>query len=354
MVYRVGQFKPKGVSHVDEKKSFGEYIRKKRQEAGMTQRELAQRLYVAESTVSKWERGLSYPDVSLIPEVCRALSISEHEFFTACDDDKAHLQEKQARLWRGLTKGWQWFFGVSYLIAILACFICNIAIFKRLDWFWIVLASLMLAFCFTNLPMLVRRERLAVCLGAATGCLLLLLMVCWLYTGGPWVLGGLAVTAACLALPWGIWAVWRFHGRHVAVWSMVWFTLWLFVLLTVIWLFAGGSWLTGLAFPIAGTCLALLWLYFAVGRWLPVNGWIKGGIYTALTAFLLPLGTALGDWLSGGAADPKPGLYFQWGRLFDPVGYEWINILAFACLLLAAAILLVVGVMRAVCKRYLH
>ena len=85
-----------------------------------------------------------------------------------------------------------------------------------------------------------------------------------------------------------------------------------------------------------------------------MNGWIKGGIYTALTAFLLPLGTALGDWLSGGAADPKPGLYFQWGRLFDPVGYEWTNILVFVCLLLSAAILLVIGIIRAVCKKYLH
>ena len=46
----------------------------------MTQRSLSERLYVTESTVSKWERGLSYPDVSLIPEVCRVLSITEHEF----------------------------------------------------------------------------------------------------------------------------------------------------------------------------------------------------------------------------------------------------------------------------------
>lgn len=45
---------------MDEKKSFGEYIRRKRQEAGLTQRELAERLYVAESTVSKWERGVSH------------------------------------------------------------------------------------------------------------------------------------------------------------------------------------------------------------------------------------------------------------------------------------------------------
>lgn len=339
---------------MDEKKSFGEYVRRKRQEAGLTQRELAEQLYVAESTVSKWERGLSYPDVSLIPEVCRKLSISEHEFFTACDDEKARARERQARMWQGLTKGWQWFFLVSYGIAILVCFICNLAIFNRLDWFWIVLTSIMLAFCCTNLPMIVKKNRLTICLGVATGCLILLLLVCWLYTGGIWVLGGLGITAACLALPWGIWAVWRFHGRHVAVWSMVWFTLWLFLLLTVIWLFTGGNWLVRLAFPIAGVCVILLWIYFATGRWLPVNRWVKAGLYTALTSFLMPLGSAFGDWLSGGMANPKPEIYFQWWRLFDRTGYDWINILVFLCLLLAAIILLVIGIMRAVHRKSLR
>ena len=42
---------------MDEKKSFGENIRRKRLGIGMTQRELAQALYVTESSVSKWERG---------------------------------------------------------------------------------------------------------------------------------------------------------------------------------------------------------------------------------------------------------------------------------------------------------
>ena len=44
---------------MDEKKSLGEYIRKKRQEAGLTQKTLAELLYVTESSVSKWERGVS-------------------------------------------------------------------------------------------------------------------------------------------------------------------------------------------------------------------------------------------------------------------------------------------------------
>ena len=69
---------------MDEKKSFGAYILKKRQERGLTQKELARRLYVTESTISKWERGLSYPNISMVAPICGALGISEHEFFTGC------------------------------------------------------------------------------------------------------------------------------------------------------------------------------------------------------------------------------------------------------------------------------
>ena len=48
----------------------GALIRALRKEAGLTQRELAQRLCVTDKAVSKWERGMGCPDVSLL----RALS----------------------------------------------------------------------------------------------------------------------------------------------------------------------------------------------------------------------------------------------------------------------------------------
>ena len=126
---------------MNEKESFGAYIRKKRLEAGLTQKELAERLFVTESTVSKWERALSYPDVSMVMPICGALGITEHEFFTACDDDQAHVQERQAAVWRGATAGARRFFAAGYAIAVVTCFICNLAVFHTLDWFWIVLAS---------------------------------------------------------------------------------------------------------------------------------------------------------------------------------------------------------------------
>ena len=90
----------------------------------------------------------------------------------------------------------------GYAIAVPVCLIVDWVVFRSLDWFWIVLAGMALAFCFTNLPWLIRRERISISLGAASVCLLLLLLACWHYAGGHWLMAGLAITAASLALPW--------------------------------------------------------------------------------------------------------------------------------------------------------
>ena len=44
----------------DKKKTFGAYILQRRKELGMTQKAFAEKLYVTESAVSKWERGVAY------------------------------------------------------------------------------------------------------------------------------------------------------------------------------------------------------------------------------------------------------------------------------------------------------
>ena len=53
-------FDEQGANHMESKKRFGEYICRRRKELGMTQREFADKLYVTESAVSKWERGVSH------------------------------------------------------------------------------------------------------------------------------------------------------------------------------------------------------------------------------------------------------------------------------------------------------
>ena len=57
-------------------KKMGEFIKKKRKEKGLTQKELAEQLFITDRAISKWERGLSCPDISLLQELARILDTS--------------------------------------------------------------------------------------------------------------------------------------------------------------------------------------------------------------------------------------------------------------------------------------
>ena len=48
-----------------EKNMLGKFIRIKRENAGLSQKQFAEQLFVTESAVSKWERGVNYHNVVL-------------------------------------------------------------------------------------------------------------------------------------------------------------------------------------------------------------------------------------------------------------------------------------------------
>lgn len=58
---------------------MGDLIAKKRKEKGMTQKELADKLFITDRAVSKWERNLRYPDISLLKNICEILDLSISE-----------------------------------------------------------------------------------------------------------------------------------------------------------------------------------------------------------------------------------------------------------------------------------
>lgn len=59
--------------------AFGAFVATKRKEKGYTQKELADRLFVSDKAVSKWERGLSLPDISLLVPLSQALDVTVME-----------------------------------------------------------------------------------------------------------------------------------------------------------------------------------------------------------------------------------------------------------------------------------
>lgn len=58
-----------------DQKKIGGLIRTLRTQKGLTQKILAEAVGVGDKAVSKWERGLGCPDVSLLPELSRALGV---------------------------------------------------------------------------------------------------------------------------------------------------------------------------------------------------------------------------------------------------------------------------------------
>ncbi len=60
---------------------FGEKIRQARKAAGLTQRQLAQHLGVANTSVSNWEKNLSRPDPDMIQSLCAVLHLQPNDFY---------------------------------------------------------------------------------------------------------------------------------------------------------------------------------------------------------------------------------------------------------------------------------
>lgn len=58
-----------------DKEKVGQLILKLRKEKEMTQKDLAEALYVSDKTISKWECGQGCPDVSLLPQLAQIFSV---------------------------------------------------------------------------------------------------------------------------------------------------------------------------------------------------------------------------------------------------------------------------------------
>ena len=71
-----------------EQRSFGAVLAALRKERGMTQLELAEKMGVTDKAVSKWERDLSYPDVSSIPKLAELFQVSVDELMQGKREEK--------------------------------------------------------------------------------------------------------------------------------------------------------------------------------------------------------------------------------------------------------------------------
>ena len=57
-------------------KKFGQFILQLRKEKGWTQLELAEKLNITDKAVSKWERGVGFPDIKMIEPLAEIFNVS--------------------------------------------------------------------------------------------------------------------------------------------------------------------------------------------------------------------------------------------------------------------------------------
>ena len=246
---------------MENKKSFGTFICQRRKELGMTQKEFAQRLFVTDSAVSKWERGLAYPDITLLQSICQVLQCSEKELLSSSEDTEGRRAEQLAKKYLQLTRNYRLGQYILYGLITLGCLLGNLLSQHALTWFWIVLASELMVASLTLLPTFVPEGRRGLAsLGGFTGCLLLLLLVCCLYTGGDWFLiAGVSVLfgMGLVFLPFALRALplpEELAHRKVSLYVGIELLL-LLALFGVACLYTGGTWFLS----------AALWTVFGLG-----------------------------------------------------------------------------------------
>ena len=110
------------------KERLGDFIGSERKNLGLTQRDLAARLHVTDKAVSKWERGLSYPDVTLLEPLAAALDLTVEELM-ACRRQAAKGAEETMQSLLDISRdsvrqerrrSWQRLVAVLVLLAVTA------------------------------------------------------------------------------------------------------------------------------------------------------------------------------------------------------------------------------------------
>ena len=176
-----------------------------------------------------------------------------------------------------------------FTIPVGVCLICNIAIGHSLDWFFIVLASMLVLASLTVVPLVAEEKRGLYTLGAFTVSLLFLLLVCNLYSGGRWFLVASVSVLLGLSVVFMPFVVYQIKlptplSRQKGLLVMAIDTVFLYGVIMISHFYSkAGMFYLFRGILICSICLLLPWGIFGIIRYLRTNGLIKAGICTIIT-----------------------------------------------------------------------
>lgn len=175
---------------MDQQKT-GAFICFLRKERGLTQRELADKLNMTDKAVSKWERGQSYPDITILSALAEALGVTERELLQGQREgenaaepstelvvrDTLEYAKTAAKQHTGRAAAiLMGIYGGALLIAVFVCALCDVLTSKRFTWSLIVLAACALGWGVVAPFYYIKKRKV---LWAAVAVTLLLPMLLW-------------------------------------------------------------------------------------------------------------------------------------------------------------------------------
>ena len=98
---------------------IGNKIKKYREKSGMSQEELADKIFVSRQTLSNWETNKFYPDIKSISMLCNLFDVSLDDFI------KGDIKEMKRKIEESDIKGFKilsWVFTIEMIIMILSAY----------------------------------------------------------------------------------------------------------------------------------------------------------------------------------------------------------------------------------------
>ena len=145
---------------------IGKFIANCRKEKKITQEELAEKLYITDRAVSKWERGLSLPDADKMIDLCNILDINVNELLIGEKIDMKDYEKKTEELLIEMAKQEEeknkklymdmWVIGITAFVFYIATVILGAIAFGEGPIFGIIVVVstiLLLAACFYALKL---------------------------------------------------------------------------------------------------------------------------------------------------------------------------------------------------------
>lgn len=179
------------------------------------------------------------------------------------------------------------------MIPVIVCLIVNLATGHALNWFFIVLTSLLVAASLSVVPLMVSSKKLLWTSVSFLGSLFLLLGTCCIYTGGRWFfIASISVLlgASTVLLP----IISKIYFHNNSFWKknkglMVFTidTVLLYSLMFSVGIFIKSSGFLSPALSITTFCVVSAWLFFLIVRYWRVNGFIRTGGATIFSGIFL-------------------------------------------------------------------